>query len=259
MQVIPINLFEDNYCYAIYSHSSTSYALIDPADFQSTINFTTTHADLSTRSLAMVFFTHKHSDHARDSLIFSRTFPEIQIIAGEIEEIPGCNKPVKDNEVIEEEGATRVKCIHAPCHTRGHMLYYFSCGAHSVLFTGDTLFIGGCGKFFEGNAQEMWRNFERIREIPGDCLVYCGHEYTVANLEWASRVEVDNQAMKRKLVWARERRGNGLVTVPSTIAEELEINIFIRAALMIQKIGASHEIEALGMLREWKNKGKTLE
>lgn len=258
MQVLPIRILQDNYAYAALLHSHNSYVLIDPADFEAVSKFVNTNELLRTRQLEAVFSTHKHSDHSGDNDKYRAAFPSVPIICSSTERIPTCTHLAQDEEVISVLNNVSVRCILAPCHTRGHMLYYFTLGPDSLLFTGDTLFIGGCGKFFEGSAEEMLRNFQKILSLPYTTQVFCGHEYTVANLEWAERVDYGNEDIKRKLEWARRRQNAGLPTVPGSIEEEMRINIFIRSAVMAEAIGCSGALEALARLRDWKNKGKTL-
>lgn len=231
--------------------------LIDPADFEAVLSFVRSFPALEGKTLSHVFFTHKHMDHARDSLLISNRFQIVKIIAGEEDRVPGCNFPVNDNDYVNLTWIS-VKCIHSPCHTRGHMLYFATDQEKSVVFTGDTLFIGGCGKFFEGTSQEMLRSLGKIKELPGNCEVYCGHEYTISNLQWAIQVDVNNEPMKQKLIWAKRQKELGKATVPSSISEELEINIFMRTHFLVRSLNCQSESETLSLLRDWKNQGKIL-
>lgn len=258
MHVVPIKLFEDNYSYAVYSESGSEFVLIDPADFNGVQNFIRESSVLSSLQLSAVFSTHKHYDHSGDNQLISGLHPDILIVGGEDDNIPGCNQGVKDNDIINLQNGIEVSCIHVPCHTRGHMLYYFKHNSQHIVFTGDTLFIGGCGKFFEGDGRDMFNAFEKIKRLPGDCLVYCGHEYTVSNLEWASKVDVKNQSLAEKLIWARQRIESRLPTVPSTISDELKTNIFMRTYDLKDVLGCPDEISAFSLLRDWKNNKKTL-
>ena len=257
MQIIPIKLFTDNYSYAVFSESSSNYYLIDPADYKAVSSFISSSI-LSNYTLSGVFSTHKHGDHSGNNQEISNLHPNLMIIGGEQDNIPACNRPVKDNEKVILSDNIEVICIHAPCHTRGHMLYYFKKHNHHVLFTGDTLLVGGCGRFFEGDAEEMMKNFERIKSLPLDCEIYCGHEYTVANFEWACKVDVEYQAMANRLNWARDRVRRGLPTVPSTVEDEINTNIFMRAGVLKDVLGCQDPVTALAVLRNWKNIGKTL-
>ena len=258
MNIIPIPLYEDNYCYAVYQDSCPFYSLIDPAHFQGVTSFVSAHSVLSRLSLSAVFFTHKHWDHAGDSAVIASLYPNIPIMIGEADHVRGCTRDLSDNEIIQLEGNITVRCLHVPCHTRGHMLYYFTCGEKLALFTGDTLFIGGCGSFFEGNATDMHRNFERIRSLPGHCEIYCGHEYTVWDLDWASKVDLGHTILTNKLKWAKEKRERNEPTVPSTVASEIDTNPYMRAGILKQALGCNNDLSAFQKIRVWMNEEKTL-
>jgi hydroxyacylglutathione hydrolase len=265
MRVIPIKLFEDNYSYAVYNMLSQVFFLVDPADWPAVSSFVTSHPELSTRRLTHIFTTHKHWDHSGGNESAIASHPELKIVGGEHDSIPACNLPVADGQELDMENGIHVKVMHVPCHTRGHVLYYMTdnsagehAGAPRVVFTGDTLFIGGCGKFFEGDAQEMHAAMEKIRSLPKDTLVYCGHEYTVSNLNWASKIENENQDITHKLQEYKDRIERGEPTVPSSVENEEKINVFMRAGHLASLLGVSDAVSALGTLREWKNQGKTL-
>lgn len=130
-----------------------------------------------------VFTTHKHLDHSGGNESISKELPHITIIGGESDEIPACNHPVKDQDVLNLENELRITCYHTPCHTRGHILYFFEDAEDRAVFTGDTIFIGGCGRFFEGTAEQMLAAMEKAKTLPSDTKVYCGHEYTESNLK----------------------------------------------------------------------------
>jgi len=162
---------------------------------------------------------------------------------------------VLHNEVLQWEGV-RGHVLAVPCHTRGHVAYYLQDEDNRVVFTGDTLFVGGCGRFFEGSAQEMQTAFERVLALPGDTLMYPGHEYTVANLRWAAQVDKDNLHLQAKLAWAEEARRQGTPTVPSTLQAELTYNLFLRAAHFQALTGTSDPVSCLAELRRWKNENR---
>ncbi|XP_006733090.1 hydroxyacylglutathione hydrolase, mitochondrial-like [Leptonychotes weddellii] len=129
-------------------------------------------------------------------------------------------------------GSLNVKCLSTPCHTSGHICYFVSKPSSSeppAVFTGDTLFVAGCGKFYEGTADEMHKALlEILGRLPPDTRVYCGHEYTINNLKFARHIEPNNAAIQEKLAWAKEKYSIGEPTVPSTITEEFTYNPFMR-------------------------------
>jgi len=161
-------------------------------------------------------------------------------------------------------GHTTIKCIASPCHTRGHFLFLASnpSSASTHLFTGDTLFSGGCGRFFEGTASQMRQAlYEVIGRLPHETLVWCGHEYTLGNLQFALTVESGNEALKSKFASVRLKRQRAEPTVPSTIGEEFTFNPFMRVENKAIKASVGNtedsDDETMGKLRERKNSFKT--
>ncbi|CAH2234811.1 jg13227 [Pararge aegeria aegeria] len=129
-------------------------------------------------------------------------------------------------------GKLNVQCLFTPCHTTGHICYFITApleGNDSVVFTGDTLFLGGCGRFFEGTAEQMHKALiEILGNLPDQTKVFCGHEYSLSNLKFAAHVEPDNEEVKKKIQWSESQRGEKKPTVPSTIYEEKLYNPFMR-------------------------------
>ncbi len=222
--VTPIALFDDNYAWRVdcASHS----LLVDPAEATSCL---ASYRSLSTPRLVAVLSTHFHNDHAGENLLLADTIPGIDIVGGLAEEGRFfVTRGVIDNEIIEMAGLS-ITCLHTPCHTRGHMLYYIP-GDPGSLFTGDTLFSGGCGRFFEGTPNQMLAALNRIATLPANTRIYCGHEYTVANLHFCALVEPSNKATAERLAECIELRAAGKPTLPSTLAVELATNVFMRTA-----------------------------
>jgi hydroxyacylglutathione hydrolase len=123
-------------------------------------------------------------------------------------------------------GRLTARFLFIPCHTSGHVALYFP--SEKAVFTGDTLFIAGCGRLFEGTAADMNNNMVKLMSLPDDTRVYCGHEYTVKNLQFALTLEPSNAKVQAKLQWAQEMRAKKAPTIPSTVAEEKDINPFVR-------------------------------
>lgn len=255
MRVIPIKFFADNYCYAVFNKAKPVLSLVDPADFQAVSSFV--NSQLPNLTLSYVFSTHKHYDHSRDNLKIKELHPQVEIFGGENDNIPGVTTQVKDNQKLSLSNGLEVRVLYTPCHTQGHVMFYFE-GEPSVLFTGDTLFVGGCGKFFEGNAEDMHNSLEKVKQLRGDTQIYCGHEYTLSNLEWAAKVDTDNEYLMEKLKWVRQRRSKELETVPSTVEEEMKTNPFMRAEKLAPALGVDGPIEAIAKLRYMKNNAQTL-
>jgi len=184
------------------------------------------------------------------------------IVVGADDRIPELNFKVKEGDKF-NVGNLSVSVRYTPCHTTGHVFYIAKGGDHQplALFSGDTLFIAGCGKFMEGTAEQMRHALMDVAALlPGDTQVWCGHEYTVSNFRFAKSVDPDNKALQDKTTWSQERRGAGLPTVPSTIAEELTYNPFMRVNVGNIKtaVGSIQDSDAETMLklRETKNNFK---
>ncbi|KAJ7386289.1 hypothetical protein OS493_010695 [Desmophyllum pertusum] len=152
-------------------------------------------------------------------------------------------------------GNLDVQCLFTPCHTSGHICYVVS-GQPSAVFTGDTLFVAGCGKFFEGRPPEMYKALiEILGKLPHDTLVYCGHEYTVNNLKYAVHVEPENPEIHKQIEWAKNKREAHEPTVPSTIGDEFKFNPFMRVQEESVKTyaGKSDPVDVMGVLRHDKD------
>ncbi|XP_018416710.1 PREDICTED: hydroxyacylglutathione hydrolase, mitochondrial-like [Nanorana parkeri] len=159
-------------------------------------------------------------------------------------------------------GSLHVKCLYTPCHTSGHICYYVTKPNSSeppAVFTGDTLFVAGCGKFFEGTAEEMYKALiEILGSLPPETRVYCGHEYTINNLKFARHVEPNNEQIKQKLSWAKETYNDGEPTIPSTLAEEFTFNPFmrVREKSVQDHAGESDPISTMASIRKEKDNFK---
>ncbi|PKI33900.1 hypothetical protein CRG98_045730 [Punica granatum] len=185
--------------------------------------------------------------------------PGIKVYGGSVDNVKGCTDKVENGDKIALGKDTSILALHTPCHTKGHISFYVTAteGEDPAVFTGDTLFIAGCGKFFEGTAEQMYQSLcVTLGSLPKPTRVYCGHEYTVKNLQFALTVEPDNAKIQQKLSWAQNQRQKGLPTIPSTIAEELETNPFMRADLpeVQERAGCKSPVEALRLIRERKDK-----
>lgn len=192
-------------------------------------------------------------------------YPQAQVVGGEIDEVTACTHPVKHNDKLTLGTHTHVQVYHTPCHTRGHVLYHItSTGGAGALFTGDTLFVAGCGKFFEGTAAQMHHNLNTvIAALPADTAVYCGHEYTQSNLEFAAWVEPSNTAVKEKLAWVKQRREGKQSTLVTTVGEEKAINPFMRVGeaevrervsrWMDKNVDGDESVKVMAAVREAKN------
>eukprot|EP01017_Pseudomicrothorax_dubius_P008095 TRINITY_DN12631_c0_g1_i1.p1 TRINITY_DN12631_c0_g1~~TRINITY_DN12631_c0_g1_i1.p1 ORF type:complete len:315 (+),score=47.41 TRINITY_DN12631_c0_g1_i1:61-945(+) len=268
IEVIPLPLFKDNYSYLIQSPKKS--ILVDPADEAAINEHLASLTNQSPFNITHIFLTHKHWDHARDANKLRKSLEQkqkskIEVISGHDDHIEGSTQTIKSDSAFDYEDF-ELKVLTSPCHTRGHLMFYIESKTQpgesnqKVIFTGDTIFIGGCGKFFEGEAKEMYLNFQKLKSLPKDTKIYCGHEYTVSNLEWSSQIEYTNPHISKKLKWAREVRSRGDFTIPSTIEEELLTNVFIRCDTpeVMKLMNIEDPIKCLANLREFRNQKKTL-
>ncbi|CAF0730074.1 unnamed protein product [Adineta ricciae] len=248
MKIRHFNALEDNYMYLITSDKSNECAVVDPAEPAELVK-TIKNEGLK---LTTILTTHHHYDHAGGNSkmleMMGAEKDQIQVVGGD-KSLQALTHPVKDNEKL-QIGELEVTCLSTPCHTAGHVCYVVSDGREQAVFTGDTLFIGGCGKFFEGTAAQMQSSLQKLASLDPKTLVYCGHEYTKKNLEFAATVEPDNQDLKSKQASLKS------VTIPSTIGDELKFNPFMRTnqASVQAFTGKKDPVECMAELRERKNK-----
>jgi hydroxyacylglutathione hydrolase len=239
----------DNYAYFIVDRYTGETAVVDPADPELVLKeFQTLHEVHGTDrplQLVMVLCTHKHMDHAGGNSVLQKAIPGLRVISGHHEPVASQNVYAQHGDVIMLGSSTSIQILDTPCHTTGHVVFFVTdltssahvpskseleSDSHPSLFSGDTLFSGGVGKFFEGTGSVMEKTlFRIIRPMPLNTHVYCGHEYTVSNLEFGLLVEPNNEALAKRLEWARERRDDRLPTIPSMLREEFKYNVYLRA------------------------------
>jgi hydroxyacylglutathione hydrolase len=213
---------EDNYGYLLIGDGGEALT-IDPAEPERVLEA----ARREGARLTAVLNTHHHHDHSGGNLGLREAIPGLRILgsARDGERIPGLTDPLENDQAFVAAGI-RGRALPVACHTRAHLAFLFD---GPVLFSGDTLFVAGCGRFFEGTADDMYRAlYQVIGALAGDTLVYPGHEYTEKNLRFALTVEPDNQRVKEKLAEAIEKRRAGEPTVPSTLDDERAFNPFLR-------------------------------
>jgi len=223
VDVVPIPQLQDNYAYLIIDRSSGEAAVVDCAEAKPVLD----EVRSQRVRLGAVLATHHHYDHVggNDDLRAAITDLRIHGSAEDAPRIPGITDPVRDGDPV-SVGALAARVILIPAHTSGHVAYYFA--AAKAVFTGDTLFAAGCGRLFEGDAAQMMASLGRLAALPDETQVYCGHEYTQKNLEFAVTLEPGNRAATDKLAAVRALRSARKPTVPSTIGEEKATNPFLR-------------------------------
>lgn len=252
---IPVPALRDNYIWLIPAGGEPGRVLVvDPGEAAPVL------AELQARQLepAAILVTHHHADHTGGirALLKHHAVPVYGPAASSIASV---DHPLKGDEVI-QPGGVPFRVMAVPGHTLDHIAYY---GA-GLLLCGDTLFAGGCGRLFEGTPPQMLASLRKLALLPEETKILCAHEYTVANLEFAAAVEPDNEAVQARLARARQLRAAGRPTLPSTLAEELRTNPFLRctqagviaAAARFRRTTASQmqkEHEVFAAIRSWKD------
>ncbi|HEU5280482.1 MAG TPA: hydroxyacylglutathione hydrolase [Gammaproteobacteria bacterium] len=254
LTIIPINALKDNYIWVGVNEALGEAFVVDPGDAAPVLDFLASHA----LRLIGILITHKHSDHTGGIGELLAVYPNTPVYAHAIENIPFTTHDVQHDEIITiDRWNLSFTVMHIPGHTLGHVAYY----AHPVLFSGDTLFGAGCGRIFEGTADQMFDSLNKLAGLPDDTLVYCGHEYTLANLHFAQQVEPANEGILHRIKLSENLRLNNQPTLPSTMALEIQTNPFLRCqqtgvALSVEKhIGQplTNMVDVFFELRQWKN------
>jgi hydroxyacylglutathione hydrolase len=222
MRVMPIPQLADNYAYLVIDEPARKAAVVDCAEADPVLRAVREAAV----ELIAILPTHHHYDHVGgNEELLARVPVEVYGYRGQGQRIPGCTREVRNGDSL-QVGTLEARIIFIPAHTAGHVAYYFE--HDKAVFTGDTLFAGGCGRLFEGDAAMMLKSLSKLMALPDDTAVYFGHEYTEKNLRFALTLEPNNEALRQKHAWAVDCGRNHQPTVPTTIASEKATNPFFR-------------------------------
>jgi len=253
MNLIALPAFTDNYIWML--HDGQRAIVVDPGESAPV------HAALDAQQLvlAAILVTHHHADHVGgvDAL---RPRLQGKVYGPRRERIPEPYVALSDGDTVDELGL-HFQVIDVPGHTSGHIAYFNAAGAGApVLFCGDTLFSGGCGRLFEGTPAQMHESLSRLAALPGDTRVCCAHEYTLSNLKFAHAVEPRNAALAEYTAWCQTQRAAARPTLPSSIEIEREVNPFLRCAepavthsARAHGADSDEPVAVLAALRQWKN------
>lgn len=233
--VYGIPAFQDNYLWAIVHEPSKACVVVDPGCGQSVQRFLDSHG----YHLSGILVTHHHTDHIGgiDSLL-KQTKQSIPVYGPASSRIPQVNHPVKEGDTLDVQ-CLLCKVIEVPGHTLDHVAYVIelkdTVNSDEVwMFPGDTLFSGGCGRLFEGNAQQMFNSLQKLNQFPANTRVFCAHEYTESNLKFARAYAPNSKQIEEREIEVRRIRQEGHSTIPSTLNTERLSNLFLNAENPIQ-------------------------
>lgn len=254
MQLIPIPAFSDNYIWAL--HDGRQALVVDPGESDGVAHW------LKQEGLRLdtILITHHHADHT-GGVAALREATGAHVIGPAYETMPEPLQRVSEGDTVEVLGL-RFDVIEVPGHTAGHIAYYTpTMDGAPLLFCGDTLFSGGCGRLFEGTPAQMLDSLTRLAALPADTRVCCTHEYTLSNLKFARAIEPDNAALSAYVAHCQAQRAQNFPTLPSSIGLEKQINPFLRTGEpAVVQSALAHEpgrpadaVSVFATLREWKN------
>ncbi|HYN14121.1 MAG TPA: hydroxyacylglutathione hydrolase [Burkholderiales bacterium] len=251
LEIVPVKAFKDNYVWTL--RNATHAAVVDPGEARPVLDYLARE----TLQLAAILATHHHADHVGGiaELLEKRRVP---VYGPRNEPIATLTHPVSEGDTVTiAELGVEFSVLDIPGHTRAHIAYY---GA-GALFCGDTLFACGCGRLFEGTAEQMYASLQKLLALPDATKVYCGHEYTLANIGFARNVEPANSALASREQRDRRLREAGKPTLPSTLADEKATNPFLRCRepAVVESVNkylgarVSDPVRVFAAIRQWKN------
>lgn len=257
MKLIPLPAFQDNYLWLL--HDGHRALVVDPGDAQPVLSF----LERNELQLEAILVTHHHADHV-GGVDAVRDATGARVYGPARERIPEPLTRLAEGDAITVLGL-RFEVIDVPGHTAGHIAYYCpQVDGVPLLFCGDTLFSGGCGRLFEGTPEQMLASLEKLSSLPGSTRVCCTHEYTLSNLRFARAVEPDNADLIHYIERCEALRARSQPTLPSTIEQEKRINPFLRtrmagvaeAARRHDPAAPQDEVAVFAAIRQWKNEFK---
>ena len=248
IEIIPC--LSDNYSYLIYEKKSNTISIVDPAEFEACDKVINKY-----KKLDFILNTHHHADHVGANLELKKKYnSKILGSNSDKDRIPGIDMLLKENQK-QKIGNLEFEVIYVPGHTKGHIAFFFN--KEKVAFTGDTLFSLGCGRIFEGTHEEMLNSLNKIKNLPPDTKIYCGHEYTKSNLNFCLAYDPNNTFLKEREIDVLKKLKSNRPTIPSTLDQEIKTNIFLRCNDPEIKstlgLNDSSEVEVFSKLRDLKD------
>ena len=251
LEIVPLPAFQDNYIWTL--RDGKRAAVVDPGNAKPVADYLAREG----LALAGILATHHHPDHVGGVAELAAKW-KVPVFGPKGEPIPSLTHPVGQDDPVDIPGLAAFTVLDIPGHTRAHVAYY---GLGS-LFCGDTLFACGCGRVFEGTPAQMLASLTRLAALPDETRVYCGHEYTLANIRFARTVDPGNAALAAREKRAKALRAADRPTLPSTLGEERATNPFLRCAEPAVVESANNylgsrigdPVSVFAALREWKNR-----
>ena len=250
MKIEIISCLVDNYSYLIHDEESNTVAIIDPSEFKPCDKIIKKY-----NKLDFILNTHHHADHVNGNLELKKKYnSKILGFSQDKRRIPGIDILLEENQK-QKIGNLEFEVIFIPGHTKGHIAFFFS--KEKIAFTGDTLFSLGCGRVFEGTHEEMFYSLNKIKNLPPDTKIYCGHEYTKSNLNFCLAYDTQNALLKEKAIDIQKKLNSNLPTIPTILGQEIKTNIFLRCndpeIKLALDLKDSSEVEVFSKLRDLKD------
>ena len=250
MKIEIISCLSDNYSYLIHDEESNTVAIIDPSEFKPCDKIIKKY-----NKLDFILNTHHHADHVNGNLELKKKYnSKILGFSQDKNRIPGIDILLEENQK-QKIGNLEFEVIFIPGHTKGHIAFFFS--KEKIAFTGDTLFSLGCGRVFEGTHEEMFCSLNKIKNLPPDTKIYCGHEYTKSNLNFCLAYDTQNAFLKEKAIDIQKKLNSNLPTIPTILGQEIKTNIFLRCndpeIKLALDLKDSSEVEVFSKLRDLKD------
>ena len=237
MKVKIIKCLQDNYSYLIIDEKQQKACVVDPSEATPIINY----LEKNKINLKCILNTHHHHDHVGGNKELKKKYNCIVVgFKEDRDRIPEIDELVENNQIWKKD-KFEAKIYHIPGHTSGHIAFHFF--KEKKIFTGDTLFSLGCGKIFEGTYEQMFNSLKKIKQLPNDTEIYCGHEYTLRNSNFCIANDSNNLKLKEKIFKIKEKIKKNLPTIPTILADEMECNIFLKAK----------DVETFSKLRDLKD------
>jgi hydroxyacylglutathione hydrolase len=223
LEVVAVPVLSDNYVWLIHNPETGETAAVDPSVAEPVLDA----AAAKGWRLTQILNTHWHPDHTGGNAGIQAATGAPITAPAEVKRVSSVDHVVREGDRLTVAGSEAV-VWDIPAHTAEHIAYYFE--DEGMIFVGDTMFAMGCGRLFEGTAEQMYSNMQRIAALPGDVRIYCGHEYTLSNGRFAAQVEPRNAVVLERLAKVEALRKAGEITLPTTVGRERETNPFVRAA-----------------------------